>query len=151
MENDGKSLHKLRFSFINESHSIESIPFFYGTSCPFQSEFTFRNRSISVQKGRIRVFSWNNRVVHFGLSLLSNQFDCWILGNRVNRSRINRTTYKLTLKPSLFDCATFAFVYFDYYANRYFSVKYIHRNQSYQSKIVSSCTDLKSLAQSLMV
>ena len=38
--------------------------------------------------------------------------------------------YKLTLKPLLFDCATFVFVYFHYYANRYFSGKLIHQSHS---------------------
>ena len=62
-----------------------------------------------------------------------NEFDNWILGNRVNWLRINRHTYKLTLKPLLFDCATFALVYFDYYANRNFSLKVIHRSLYYQT------------------
>ena len=65
---------------------------------------------------------------HFYM-IKNNEFDNWILGNRVNWLRINRHTYKLTLKPLLFDCATLALVYFHYYANRNFSLKVIHWNQ----------------------
>ena len=73
--------------------------------------------------------------VHFYLNwshfymIKNNEFDILILGNRVNWWRINRHTYKLTLKPLLFDCATLALVYFDYYANRNFSLKVTHWNQ----------------------
>ena len=65
---------------------------------------------------------------HFYM-IKNNEFDILILGNRVNWLRINRHTYKLTLKPLLFDCATLALVYFDYYANRNFSLKVTHWNQ----------------------